>query len=142
KCHTPKIGLQLKGNIGARCHGTRKKKSRKRRKPSPNTKSRSSYPSQSPAIFTRLRHGDSEPYYHGNSAGTDVFTRLGERERNVFTRLGNNKQDIFSRLESKDLSHHEKGQYPQACQRTESLHGPRPVKKRGQESHLKLCYLL
>ncbi|GJW77678.1 reverse transcriptase domain-containing protein, partial [Tanacetum coccineum] len=80
----------------------RRKKSKKRQKSSPNTKSITSLPSQSPSVFSRLRHEDSEPSHRENLAGTDVFTRLGEKERNVFTGLGNRKPDMFSRLGSRD----------------------------------------
>ncbi|GJT12887.1 hypothetical protein Tco_0859929 [Tanacetum coccineum] len=68
----------------------RKKKSKKRRRPSPNTMSRSSHPFQS--VFSRLKHGDSEPSCRRNPANTDVFTRLGEKERSVFIRLGNKER--------------------------------------------------
>ncbi|GKB13344.1 hypothetical protein Tco_0847267 [Tanacetum coccineum] len=68
--------------------------------------SRSSYPSQSPSVFSRLKHGDPRPSRHRSLANTHVFTRLGDRERNVFTWLGNKEPDVFSRLGSRDLSRH------------------------------------
>nr|GEV08364.1 hypothetical protein [Tanacetum cinerariifolium] len=81
----------------------RRKKSKKRRKPSPSTMSRSTYPSQSQNIFSRLKCEDSGPFRSRNLANTHVFTRLGERENDVFTRLGDMEQDVFSRLGSRDL---------------------------------------
>ncbi|GJY37387.1 hypothetical protein Tco_0422765 [Tanacetum coccineum] len=41
---------------------------------------------------------DSEPSYYENLVGTNVFARLGEKERNLFTRLGGMELDVFSRL--------------------------------------------
>ncbi|GJS70096.1 hypothetical protein Tco_0702937 [Tanacetum coccineum] len=81
-----------------------RKKSKTRLKASPSTKSRTTFLSQSPSVFSRLRLEESEPSYRENSKGTNVFARLGEKERNVFTRLGGREPDVFSRLGSKDSS--------------------------------------
>ncbi|GJY01106.1 hypothetical protein Tco_0359258 [Tanacetum coccineum] len=80
----------------------KKKKSRKRQKPSLNTNSRSPYPSPTKSPFSRLRYEGPESSHHGDSLGSLVFTRLGEKEMNVFTRLGNKEHNVFSRLDVKD----------------------------------------
>ncbi|GKC22792.1 hypothetical protein Tco_1024942 [Tanacetum coccineum] len=80
----------------------KKKKSRKRQKPSLNTNSRSPYPSPTKSPFSRLRYEGPESSHHGDSLGSLVFTRQGEKEKNVFTRLGNKEHDVFSRLDVKD----------------------------------------
>ncbi|GJZ92042.1 hypothetical protein Tco_0664107 [Tanacetum coccineum] len=59
-------------------------------------------------------HGDPESSHRENSARTDVFTRLGERERNVFTRLGSREPDVFSRLWSRDRPRHEQRPDPKS----------------------------
>ncbi|GKC26904.1 hypothetical protein Tco_1034198 [Tanacetum coccineum] len=66
----------------------KKIQSKKRRRPSPSTMSRGSHPSQSPSVFSRLKHGEPVSPRRKILTSTTVFTRLGEREKNVFTRLG------------------------------------------------------
>nr|GEW10167.1 reverse transcriptase domain-containing protein [Tanacetum cinerariifolium] len=95
-----------KSNILSRDYSIEGKKSKKRRKLSPSTMSRSSYPSQSLSVFSRLKHEDPGPSRRMSPASTHVFTRLGERERIVFTWLGNKEPDVFSRLGSRDLPHY------------------------------------
>ncbi|GJV23589.1 hypothetical protein Tco_1376284 [Tanacetum coccineum] len=67
----------------------KKKRSKKRRKPSLSTTSRRSYPSQSPSVFSRMKHGEQSSPRQG-SPSTTVFTRLGTRmqdERQVLEEL-------------------------------------------------------
>ncbi|GJR70403.1 hypothetical protein Tco_0016468 [Tanacetum coccineum] len=82
----------------------RKRKTKKRRSPSPDAMSRSSRPSRSPSVFSRLRHGESSPTRQRSPVSTTVFTRVGARDKNVFTRLGEKKRDIHSRLGPKVVS--------------------------------------
>ncbi|GJZ77726.1 hypothetical protein Tco_0642398 [Tanacetum coccineum] len=67
----------------------KKKRSKKRRKPSLSTTSRRSYPSQSPSVFSRMKHGEQSSPRQGIPS-TTVFTRLGTRmqdERQVLEEL-------------------------------------------------------
>ncbi|GKC32449.1 hypothetical protein Tco_1039743 [Tanacetum coccineum] len=105
--------------------------SKKRRKPSPSTKSRNSLPSWSSSVFFRLRHRDSEPSHRENSVGTDVFTRLGAKERIVFTRL---EPDVFSRLGSKDRPHQEERSDSKSCGYVGACPGSRDPERRRRES--------
>ncbi|GJZ05386.1 reverse transcriptase domain-containing protein [Tanacetum coccineum] len=82
----------------------RKRKTKKRRSPSPYTMSRSTRPGRSPSIFSRLRQRESSSTCQRSPVSTTVFTRLGARDRNVFTRLGEKKKDIHSRLSPKVAS--------------------------------------
>ncbi|GKA63625.1 hypothetical protein Tco_0763231 [Tanacetum coccineum] len=83
----------------------KKMRSKKRRKPSPSTMSRGSYPSQSPSVFSMLKHGEPDSPRR-RSPITTVFTRLGDREKNVSTRLGERERGVFSRLRRESTSRH------------------------------------
>ncbi|GJS08656.1 hypothetical protein Tco_0365452 [Tanacetum coccineum] len=84
----------------------RKRRTKKRRSPSPDTMSRSTRPGRSPSVFSRLRQEESSSTRQRIHVSTTVFTRLGVRDRNVFTRMGEKKRDIHSWLGPKVASRH------------------------------------
>ncbi|GKE23745.1 hypothetical protein Tco_1435257 [Tanacetum coccineum] len=67
--------------------------------------SRGSYPSQSPSVFSMLKHGEPDSPRR-RSPITTVFTSLGDREKNVSTRLGERERGVFSRLGRESTSRH------------------------------------
>nr|GEV99684.1 reverse transcriptase domain-containing protein [Tanacetum cinerariifolium] len=83
-----------------------KRSAGKRRNSSPDTMSRGTYHSQSPSIFSRLRHGGSRSPRRRSPTSTTVFIRLGGRDKSVFTRLKERKKDVHSRLGPKIMSRH------------------------------------
>ncbi|GKA79220.1 reverse transcriptase domain-containing protein [Tanacetum coccineum] len=84
----------------------RKRRTKKRRSPRPDTMSRSTRPGRSPSVFSRLRQKESSSTRQRSLVSTTVFTRLGARDRNIFTGLGEKKRDIHSRLGPKVVSQH------------------------------------
>ncbi|GJV07403.1 hypothetical protein Tco_1345059 [Tanacetum coccineum] len=84
----------------------RKRRTKKRRKPSPRTMSRSTHPSPSPSVFSRLRHEESRFTGQRSPVSATMFTRLGGKDKNVFTRLGERRKDIHSRLGPEAPSRH------------------------------------
>ncbi|GJR29935.1 hypothetical protein Tco_1106167 [Tanacetum coccineum] len=53
----------------------RKRRTKKRRNPSPYTISRGTRPDQSPSVFSRLRHEDSNSTHQRSAVNTTMFTR-------------------------------------------------------------------
>ncbi|GJR94505.1 hypothetical protein Tco_0266679 [Tanacetum coccineum] len=78
------------------CDG--KRKTKKRRSPSPCNMHRSNRPGRSLSVFSRLGQEKPNPARQRSPVSTTVFTRLGARDKNVFTRLGEKRRDIHSRL--------------------------------------------
>ncbi|GJU18002.1 reverse transcriptase domain-containing protein [Tanacetum coccineum] len=73
-------------------------KKRRSKKGESHTTSRGTYLSQSPNVFSRLRHGETRSHRQRSPVSTTVFTRLGDRDMNVFTRPGEREKDMHSRL--------------------------------------------
>nr|GEV88114.1 nucleotide-binding alpha-beta plait domain-containing protein [Tanacetum cinerariifolium] len=94
---------KLKGVSGSESCD-KKRKTKKRRSPSPDTMSRSTRLGRSPSVFSRLRQEESSSTRQRSPVSTTVFTRLGARDRNVFTSLGEKKRDIHSQLGPKVAS--------------------------------------
>ncbi|GJS56649.1 hypothetical protein Tco_0651433 [Tanacetum coccineum] len=76
----------------------RKRKTKKRRSPIPDSVLRNTGPDRSPSVFSRLRSEKRNPARQISHVSTTMFTRLGSRDKNVFTRLGEKRGDIRSRL--------------------------------------------
>ncbi|GKD67646.1 hypothetical protein Tco_1321736 [Tanacetum coccineum] len=82
----------------------KKRRAKKRRNPSRSTMSRCSYPSQSPSVFSRLKHREPGSSHRRSPVSTTIFIRLGEREKNVFTQPGEREKGVFSRLGPENTS--------------------------------------
>ncbi|GJR68085.1 hypothetical protein Tco_0417254 [Tanacetum coccineum] len=94
KVHQEKLrGVQTRLSYS---ESLRKRKTKKRRSPSPDNGPRSTRPGRSPSVFSRLRLEKQNPARQRSPVSTTVFTRLGARDKNVFTRLGEKSGDTFT----------------------------------------------
>ncbi|GKF90334.1 hypothetical protein Tco_0264297, partial [Tanacetum coccineum] len=100
---------------------------------------RSTLPSRSPSVFSRLRQEESSSIRHRSLVSTTVFTRLGVRDKSIFTMLGEKKRDIHSRLGPKVASWQKHARHRRRASSGRSAEDPNHRRKEAR--NLVRCYV-